>query len=74
MNLLNGPIENVAYPELPHHAATKCYVDQRFLAYTPSELMYFRFEALYAKKSDLKTTDQMIRTLLRNVSSSDIPD
>ncbi len=50
MSLLNGPIENVAYPELPHHATTKGYVDQSFLAYTPTKLIDFRFEAVYAKK------------------------
>jgi hypothetical protein len=37
VSVLNGPIENVASPELPHHAATKGYVDQRFFSYTPTD-------------------------------------
>jgi hypothetical protein len=74
MSALNGPIENVAYPELPYHAATKGYVDQRFFAYTPIDQLDFRFQAIYAQKSDLQTTDQMMLTLLRNISQSAVPD
>ncbi len=36
--------------------------------------MDFRFESLYAKKSELQDTDQMMLTLLRNISPSAIPD
>ncbi len=74
LSVLNGPIKNVAYPELPHHAATKGYVDQRFLAYTPTDKLDLRFQATYATKSDLQTTDQRMLTLLRNISLSAIPD
>ncbi len=73
-SVLNGPIENVASPELPHHAATKGYVDQRFFSYTLTDQLDFRFQAIYAKISDLQTTDQRMLTLLRNMSPSAIPD
>ncbi len=52
MSVLNGPIENVAYLELPHHAVTMGYVDQRFFTYTPTDQLDFRFDA-YAKKLEL---------------------
>ncbi len=74
MSLLNGPIENVAYSKLHHRAATKEYVDDRFIAYTPSKQTNFQFEPVYAKMSDLQTTDICMLTLLRNISQSSIPD
>ena len=74
MSCLNGPISQVGTPELSHQAANKGYVDSRFVAYTPTEQMNFHFEALYAKKSDLQTTDLRMLTLLRNISQSAIPD
>jgi hypothetical protein len=43
MSALDGPIENVAFPELHHHADTKGYVDNRFIAYTPTDKLDFRF-------------------------------
>jgi hypothetical protein len=57
-----------------HQAATKGYVDNRFISYTPTEQMDFRFEALYAKKADLQQTDTRIVTLLRNLTRSAIQD
>ena len=74
MYCLNGPISQVGTPELSHQAANKGSVDSRFVAYTPTEQMNFQFEALYAKKSDLQTTDLRMLTLLRNISQSAIPD
>ncbi len=74
MSLLNGPIENVITSELLHHAATKGYVDDRFVAYTPTEQLDFRFKYIYSKKYDLQTTDLNILTLLHNISQSSILD
>ncbi len=74
MSVLNGPIENMAPLELHHHAATKGYVDNRFIAYTPTDQLDLRFLSIYAKKSDLQTTDQRMLTLLRNISQTIIPD
>ncbi len=74
MSLLNDPIENVAYHELHHNAATKGDVDDRFIAYTPTKQINFNFESLYAKKWDLQTTDLSMLALLRNISQSSIPD
>jgi hypothetical protein len=53
MSCLNGPISQVETPELFYQAATKGYVDNRFIAYTPTDLLDFRFESIYAKKSDV---------------------
>jgi hypothetical protein len=51
ISLLNEPIENIALPELYHHAALEGYVDNCFVAYTPAtEQLKFQFEALYARK------------------------
>ncbi len=51
----------------------KSYVDNRFIAYTPTDLLDFRLESLYAKKSDLQTTDLSMLTLLRNISQASVP-
>ena len=53
MSKLNGPISQVETPELSHKAANKSYVDNRFIAYTPTEQMINRFQSFYARKSDL---------------------
>jgi hypothetical protein len=74
MSGLNGPISQVGTPELSHQVANKGYVDNRFIAYTPTEQMNFQFQSLYARKSDLQTTDQRMLTLLRNISPSNIPN
>ena len=74
MSVLNGPISQVGTPELCHQAANKGYVDNRFIAYTRTEQMNWQFESLYARKSDLQSTDLRILTLLRNISPSSIPD
>ena len=74
MSVLNGPISQVGTPELGHQAADKNNVDNRFTAYTPTEQMNFQFQSLYARKSDLQTTDLLMLTLLRNISPSAIPD
>jgi hypothetical protein len=74
MSVLNGPINQVGTPELSHQAAKKSYVDNRFIAYTQTEQMVNQFQSLYARKSDLQTTDQRILTLLRNISQTSIPD
>ncbi len=74
MSVLNGPISQVGMPELSHQAANKSFVDNQFIAYTPTEQMNTRFESLYTKKSNLQTTDQRMLTLLRNISQSSIPD
>jgi len=72
--VLNGPISKVGTPELSHQAANKGYVDNRFIAYTPTEQMNLQFQSLYARKSDLQTTDQRMLIFLRNISPSSIPD
>jgi hypothetical protein len=74
MSLVNGLIENLPTPYLGHQAATKGYVDNRFIAYTPTDLLDFRFESLYAKKTDSQTTDLRMLTLLRNMSQTTVPD
>jgi hypothetical protein len=43
MSVLNGPISQVGTPQLSHQPAKKGYVDGRFLAYTPTDLLDFRF-------------------------------
>ena len=53
MSVLNGPISQIDAPELLHRAANKGYVDNRFIAYTPTEQMNLQFESLYARKSDI---------------------
>ena len=57
MRLANGLIENLATPKLGHQAANKFYVDNRLIAYTPTDLLDFRFESIYANKSEVQTTD-----------------
>jgi hypothetical protein len=74
MSLANGLIGNLANPYLGHQAATKGYVDNRFIAYTPTNLLDFRFEGIYTKKSDLQTTDLRMLTLLRNMSQTTVLD
>jgi hypothetical protein len=74
MSVLNSPISQVRTPELFHQAARKRYVDNRFVAYTPTDQMVNKCEALYARKSDFQTTDQRMLTILRNISPSAIPD
>ncbi len=74
MSLANGLIKNLGTPDLNHWVANKSYVDTRFLDYTPTWLMDTKFDSLYARKSDLQTTDQRMLTLLRNISASTIPD
>ena len=74
MSVLNGPMSQVGTPELSHQAANKGYVDNRFMAYTPTEQMNVQFQSLYARKSDLLTTDMRMLTLLRNISQSAILD
>ena len=74
MSVPNGPISNLASHYLLHQAATKVYVDNRFIAYTTTERMNVQFEDLYARKSDLQTTDQRMLKLPRNISPSTIPD
>jgi len=54
MSVLNGPISQVGTPELFHQAANKGYVDNRFVAYAPTdEQMNLQFQSFYARKSDL---------------------
>jgi hypothetical protein len=74
MSHANGLIENLATPELFYQADTKGYVDNRCIAYTPTDQLDFRFESIYAKKSDLQTTDLRMLTLLRNMSQTTVPD
>jgi hypothetical protein len=74
MSLANGLIESLATLDLGHQAANKFYVDNRFLSYTPTEQMNNKFESLYARKSDLQSTDERMLTLLRNISPSAILD
>ena len=74
MTVLNGPISQVGTPELSHQAANKGYVDNRFIAYTPTDLLYFRFESIDTKKSEVQTTDLRLLTLLRNMSQTTVPD
>jgi len=74
MSVLNGPISQVRTPELFHQAGNKGYVDNHFIAYTPTEQMNFQFQSRYARKSDLQTTNQQMLTLLRNIPPSTIPD
>jgi hypothetical protein len=57
MPVLNGPISQVCTQELLHQPANKGYVDNRFIAYTPTEQMNLQFQSVYARKSDLQTTD-----------------
>jgi hypothetical protein len=74
MSLANGLVENLATPDLGHQAANKFYVDNRFLSYTPTEQMNIKFESLYARKSELQTTNLRLPTLLRNMSQTTVPD
>ena len=74
MSVLNGPISQVGISELSHQAANKGYVDNRFIAYTPTDQMNNQFQSLYARTSDLQTTELRMLTLFRNVSPSAIPD
>jgi hypothetical protein len=69
-SVLNDPISQVETPEISHQAANKGYVDSRFIAYTPTIRMNLQFEALYARKSDLQTTNLRVITLLRKISPS----
>ena len=73
MTVLNCPISQVGTLELPHQVANKGYVENRFIAYTPTDQMITQFEALYAKKSDLLTADLRMLTLLQNISQFSIP-
>ena len=74
MLVLNGPISQVGTPELSHQAANKGYFDNLLLSYNTTELTNLQFQSLYARKSDLQTTDQRMLTLLRNISHSAILD
>jgi hypothetical protein len=53
MSLAKSLIENLAIPDLGHQAENKGYVDNRFIAYTPTEKINLQFEAIYSKKNQI---------------------
>ena len=74
MSVINGFISQVGTPKLSRQAANKGYVDNCFMAYTPTEQINLQFQLLYARKSDLLATDMLMLTLLRTISHSAIRD
>jgi hypothetical protein len=73
MSLLNGPISQFGTPELYLQTANKIYVDNLLLSHKTTDRMNNQFEALYVKILDPQTTDQLMLTLLLNISQSSIP-
>jgi hypothetical protein len=72
--ILNGPISQVGTPELSHQATNIFYVDNRLLSYNTTGRLNTQFEALYAKKTDLQTTNLRMLTLLHTMSQTTVPD
>ena len=74
ISVLNGPMSHVGTPELSYQVANKFYVDNRFLSYTPTDLLDLRFASIYARKSEVQTMDLRLLTLVRNMSQTTVPD